>query len=268
MAMVWWVLTYLDNYRPPHYLSVLAATNLQAHLFMKWSRFKPSRRPVYKRVRGINIWCGYEYIWDTPNLAEQLQPGNTFEHLFDIRGLASTDHVWYYLFSIGERPYKECQGPLIHVPPYELPMPSARIFRSTNQVIPGNTPTYLIFDSVQWDDYNFFDPANPDRLTIPVGALFAVGCCVQFMTAVEANAWVRIRDGTPDTWIQHSHYISPTGWAGAQFTMHTLIPLRPGDFLRVQVYNNHAVQKEISAIHHYSPHFWIIQVGPYPISAP
>lgn len=115
--MIWWVLTYLDNYRPPFALNVLSATNLQAHLFMKWSTIKPSRRPVYKRVRAVNIWCGYEYIWDTPNLVEQSQPGITFEHLFAIDGLKDTDHIWYYLFSIGEYPFKECQGPLIHVSP-------------------------------------------------------------------------------------------------------------------------------------------------------
>jgi len=263
--MTWWVLTYLDNDRGLDSLYVLAATNHPAHLMMAWSTTKPAARPVYRNVRGKSVFCGWKYIWDSPNLTEQNESLDTFPHTFGPIALDPTDHVWYVLSSTTKLYERYCQSPLIHVPPPEVEVASARIFRSTNQVIPAHTPTYLIFDSVVWDDYNFFDPAQPDRLTIPVGALYEVGCCIRWYTAFESNSWVRIRDGVPDTFAMVSHYISDTGWAGAAFNLHFLQPFRPGDFLRVQVYNSHPVQKEIAAEHHYTPHFWIRLVGAYPV---
>lgn len=263
--MIWWVLTYLDNYRPAFSLTVLAETNLAAHLFMKWSRFKPARRPVYKRVRAVNVWCGYEYIWDTPNLVEQNQAGITFEHTFDVEGLADTDHVWYYLFSIGERPFKECQGPLIHVPPPEITMASARIFNQNDLAIPHNTITPVSFDSVMWDDYNFYDPAEPTRLTIPAGALYHVGCCLRFENAIDpgARVWIRLNEGLAI--VMHSHPQIGLDWGGCAFSLSTDMRLQPADFLEVCVLHLGGGPRKILAFDHFSPHFWIRQVGAYPV---
>ncbi len=268
MAMVWWVLTYLDNYRPPFSLTVLAATNLAAHLFMKWSRFKPSRRPVYKRVRGVTVWCGYEYIWDTPNLVEQSQPGNTFEHLFGPIPLASTDHVWYYLFSIGERRFKECQGPLIHVPPYEEPMPTARVYHSVPQTILRLDSTVLQFDSVLWDDYGFYDAGQPDRLTILAGALYAFGCSFRYATTLTmgASAWIHLAGG-PQL-VYHSHFVNGLNWPGCGFSLHTIMALHPGDAIQVSTYHSSAGPRDVQVDPLSSPHFWIAQIGAYPISPP
>ncbi|TEU08464.1 MAG: hypothetical protein E3J25_11970 [Anaerolineales bacterium] len=266
--MIWWILTYLDNWRPPHKLGVLAETNLGAHLFMKWSKHKPARRPVYKRVRAVNVWCGYEYIWDTPNLVEQSQPGITFEHLFGPISLAATDHVWYYLFSIGERPFKECQGPLIHVPPPELPMPSARIYHSVPQTIPWVTSTVLQFDSVLYDDYGLYDPAQPDRFTISAGALYAFGCSFRFATTLPmgARCWIHLAGGPQLA--EHSHFVNGNNWPGCSFSFGTQYPLRPGDAIQVSVYHTSGAGRDIAVDPLSSPHFWIAQIGAYPISPP
>jgi len=118
--MTWWVLTYLDNHRAQTSLFTWAATNQQDHLFMKWSRYKPSRSPIYRNVRGARVHCGYNYIWDTPNLTEQNESGNTFHHTFRLADLPPSHHVWYYLFAFPGPYALEIQGPLIHVPPPEL----------------------------------------------------------------------------------------------------------------------------------------------------
>lgn len=115
--MTWWTLTYLDNNRSLHHLIVLAATNHPAHLMMAWSRYKPARQPVYRNVRGKRVFCGWKYIWDTPNLLEQQQPLDTFEHTFDTISLALGDHVWYFLYSTTKLYERYCQSPLIHVWP-------------------------------------------------------------------------------------------------------------------------------------------------------
>ncbi len=117
--MSWWTLTYLDNNRTFHHLSVLAGTNHPAHLWMAWARYAPARQPIYRNVRGKRVFCGYKYIWDTPNLVEQDQALDTFQHTFGKLTLASTDHVWYFLYSTKKLYDRYCQSPLIHVPPPE-----------------------------------------------------------------------------------------------------------------------------------------------------
>lgn len=115
--MTWWVLTYLENWRPPHELGVLAQTNNMDHAFMAWAKHKPSRQPVHKTVRGLHVFCGYRWIWDTPNIVEQSQPGGSYEHLFGPIPLDPWDHVWYYLFTPPTLHWPFCQTALIHVPP-------------------------------------------------------------------------------------------------------------------------------------------------------
>lgn len=118
--MGWWVLTFLENFRTLHHLNVLAGTNRPTHLTMAWARHAPARQAVYRTVRGKRVFCGWKYIWDTPNLTEQLQPGTTYDHTFGPLSLASMDHVWYVLHSPGIAPGTFCQSPLIHVWPPEL----------------------------------------------------------------------------------------------------------------------------------------------------
>jgi len=130
--MTWWVLTYLDNYRPPHSLNVFAATNNRDHAFMAWSTTKPARQPVSKTVRGLHVFCGYRWIWDTPNIVEQSQPGGSYEHLFGPIPLNPTDHVWYYLFTPPGLYWPFCQSALIHVPPPELHDWTQRMYVGTN----------------------------------------------------------------------------------------------------------------------------------------
>lgn len=115
--MWWWTVTYLNNDRAATTLTTLAETNHPAHLWMAWATWKPTMRPIYRTVRGKRVFCGYTYVWDTPNLTEQLQSLHTFEHTFKLNSLRSLDHIWYYLFSYREDWDRYCQGPLIHVPP-------------------------------------------------------------------------------------------------------------------------------------------------------
>jgi len=129
--MWWWVLTYLDNDRDLDSLHVLAQTNHPAHLMMAWSTTKPARSPIYRVVRGKRVFCGYKYIWDTPNLTEQNQSLDTFTHTFGPIALQPTDHVWYLLSSTRTLYERYCQSPLIHVPPPELHHWTRRMYVGT-----------------------------------------------------------------------------------------------------------------------------------------
>lgn len=262
--MAWWVLTLLYNSRAWTSLFTQAETNLADHLFMAWATWQPARTPIYRTVRGTTIWCGYKYIWDTPHIVEQNESGDTHTHTFAVAPLHPTDHVWYYLFAIAGPYGQPCQSALIHIEPPEIPMPSARIFHSVDQTIPATTFTYLTFDSELWDDGGFHSPAAPTRLTIPQTGLYAVGCCARFLTAVQANASCAIRQNGNQTIAYESHFISATGWAGAGFNLHTTMRFLAGDYLQIQVYNAAAGNKDIAADQLYSPHFWIVYLGPYP----
>lgn len=262
--MPWWILTLLHNSRAWTSLYTLAWTNRQEHLFMAWANYKPSRKHIYRNVRGTRVFCGYQYVWDTPNLAEHDQSGDTYTHTFRVAPLQPTDHVWYYLFSFPGPYGLQCQGPLIHIHPPEIPMPSARVFHSVTQTIPQWTPTYLTFDSELWDDGNFHDPAAPDRLTISEPGLYEIGCGFRWTTYFAHNTSCAIRRNGVNTIAFHTHAVSATGWAGAAFTLHTTMRLQAGDFLQVQVYSSNAFPSDIPNDQLFSPHFWIAQIGPYP----
>jgi len=262
--MTWWVLTYLYNSRAWTTLYTLAWTNRDAHLFMAWANYKPARRKVYKNVRGVQVHCGYRWIWDTPNITEQLESGDTYTHTFLLGGLRGFDHIWYYLFSLAPDLSRQCQGPLIHIPPPELPMPSARVYNTVPQNIPNMTTTSLLFDTVWWDDADFFDPAAPDRFTIPTGGLYEVGASFRYATGASGPASAQLQRGIAWPFSYHSHGIDASGWGGAGFSLHTLVPLKSGDQIQVSTFHNFGAPKAIMIAPAYSPHFWLRLVGPYP----
>jgi len=262
--MTWWVLTLLYNSRAWTTLYTLAWTNRPAHQFMAWANYKPARRKVYKNVRGVSVHCGYRWIWDTPNITEQSESGDTYTHTFMLGALGPTEHVWYYLFSPAPDLSRQCQGPLIHIEPPEIPMLSARIFHSVAQIIPHWTPTYLTFDSELWDDGDFHGAANPTRITIPEAGLYAIGASARFLTSFAHNCSMAIQFKRTDRIAYESHTVSDTGWAGAAFNLHTIMRFVAGDWLEVQVYSSKAGDAEIVNDQLYSPHFWVARIGPYP----
>lgn len=263
--MWWWILTYLDNDRSQTALVVLAHTNHPAHLFMAWATVEPARRPIYRNVRGKRVFCGWKYIWDTPNLVEQAETLDTFDHIFVATPLLPHDHVWYFLFSTKKLYERYCQSPLIHVPPPEVAVASARIFHSADQNIPGMVPTAITFDSVLWDDYNFYDPAQPTRLSIPVGALYQIGGSTHFLAPPAVGLRAALRLNAATALARHSAYIPAGGWADVDLSLTTQMRFQPGDFLELVIYQTKGVPIALEATPNYSPHFWIRLVGAYPI---
>jgi len=262
--MTWWVLTLLHNSRAWTSLYTLAWTNRQEHLFMAWANYEPARRHVYRNVRGTRVFCGYQYVWDTPNLVEQDESGKTYTHTFRVPALQPTHHVWYYLFSIPGPYGKQCQGPLIHIQPPEIPMPSARIFHSVAQTIPAMNDTTLTFDTVLWDDGGFYDPANPTRLTAPIRGLYLVGTCFRYATTLTAgmSAQIAINGGPPR--VYHSHFVNGNNWPGCGFSLDTPLPLEPGDYAEVETYHSTAAPRDVQADGQYGPHLWMVYLGPNP----
>lgn len=129
--MTWWTLNHLSNIRSWNNLYTLASTTQPDHLFMAWSHYKPRRHAIYRVLRGKQVFCGWEYIWDSPVINEQTEPGDTNWHTFHIHHLESDHHVWYYLFA-PDGPYGfEIQGPLVHIPPPEVHLWTTRMYVGT-----------------------------------------------------------------------------------------------------------------------------------------
>jgi len=111
----WWVIVDLGH--EPGYtdLRVFASTSVEDHLWMSWATHRPTQREIWRIVRGKRIYCGFKYIWDTPNVAEQTDPGDTLAHRFYISGIEAGSEVWYYLHAPNGPYGLEIQGPLTHV---------------------------------------------------------------------------------------------------------------------------------------------------------
>lgn len=113
--MAWWILTYWYNHPYPTSMHHWARTNFPDHLFMKWSTVRPTRSRILKNIRGKWVHCGYRYYWNTPNVAEQTQYGDTIEHHFYLQDLTPGSTIWFYLGAPGGPYGLEVQGPLSHV---------------------------------------------------------------------------------------------------------------------------------------------------------
>ncbi|GAH72741.1 unnamed protein product, partial [marine sediment metagenome] len=111
----WWILTRLQATPAATHLTVTTKTNNPGHLFMHWAYYKPRRGPIVKIERGKTIICGYLWKWDTPNIAEQLELGETTTHNFFLENLIPGATIWYYLDTPPDLFHLPCQSPLFWV---------------------------------------------------------------------------------------------------------------------------------------------------------
>lgn len=125
---MWWVLSGLEIITGLTYINIHAVTNYADHLFFKWQYYPPARRAIYKTIRGVEVKCGYEYIWDTPFLSEQLQSGDTINHSFYLPDLTPATAIWGYI-NAPDGPYGlEIQGPLMRIQLWVEPPEWADVF--------------------------------------------------------------------------------------------------------------------------------------------
>lgn len=168
--MTWWVLTNLENQRDRPNLRVRASTNFADHLFMKWAYWAPTRHPIWRTVRGVLKLCGYQYIWDTPSLAEQREFGDTIDHSFLLIDIQPTETIWYYLFAPGGPYGLEIQGPLVMVPPADTLLVGAVVSRINLQAFASGVSTAILWERVLLDTDDMVDLATDQaaiHITIP-----------------------------------------------------------------------------------------------------
>lgn len=175
---MWWVLTDQQTLPSPEALTVIATTSEADHLFMNWAYHKPTRHPIYRRIRGKRTLCGYRWVWDTPFLAEQNTYGPTTLHTFPLANLLPGATIWFYVFSLNGPYGQQIQGPLTHVTLPILAHWVTRVYVATrhpgvyytdnfvtDKRYPQGTPTWTKIDQGLPTPFDFraltADPFNP-----------------------------------------------------------------------------------------------------------
>lgn len=125
---------------------------------------------------------------------------------------------------------------------------------NNNQLVGSDADTNVIFDSVFYDDLGCWDPALPDRLTVPAGVTrVRVSGGVRWDANTTGSRKVRIR-GNPETaaypantiWAAHEHDPDETG----DCTLSTgIIVVEPGYYFEMAATQRSGGNLNIRAVH-------------------
>lgn len=262
--MSWWVITKLIHFIGSASLSVLATTNSEDHLFMSWAYNQPRKQPIYITVRGVEKFCGWLYIWDTPNIVEQQETGDTLTHTFILPHLLPHSTLWYYLHAPGGPYGLEIQGPLTRVSLAVTEDISVRAWSPIDQTIPINTWTPLNFITSLWDTDTMHDPVlAPTKITINSPGKYQISGNLQYVDTTGQVILLRImlNDTTPIAQIQMLSF------DGAPVTLtsiciSTLYILEVGDYLTLETYHDGPLANyDIQSVSLYSPAFMAILIA-------
>ncbi len=124
----WWIIVGQGIEVGFTWLRIFSSTDVEDHLYMAWATWPPTQREIWRTVRGVRIFCGIKYIWDTPNICEQAEEGDTLIHRFYISGLPTMSTIYWYLNAPGGPYGLEIQGPLQHTDLLQLPAWSTRAY--------------------------------------------------------------------------------------------------------------------------------------------
>lgn len=115
--MEWWVITDFNISNTTNSFRPSLTSNVPAHIFMTWDYTKPTRHPIWRTIRGVLKLCGYGYKWDSPNIEEQEQAGDSGLHTFPVTGLEAHEYprwVWFYFHSPLANEGNQCQSALMN----------------------------------------------------------------------------------------------------------------------------------------------------------
>lgn len=261
--MTWWVLTKLQNITDGSSLVSLSETNVADHLFMYWSYNQPRRQPIYRRVRGTLKFCGWKYIWDTPNLEEQLEYGDTKPHTFYLPSLLSDRYIYYLLFAPGG--------------PYDLPIQSALITYWIGVppeppraiLLLSEVPKYItggVWAPVEHEilayDYGAMDFRNGvPEIKITATGLYRVG--FQHWWIPEIGAYHAYHLKSDDLGIIKEVWTTPVPgeYEPAEDYLRVDVNLAQNDYLGAYARHPYYYTKQIRADPPYTPRFWAQRIG-------
>jgi hypothetical protein len=140
----------------------------------------------------------------------------------------------------------------------------ARVYHSTDQSYSFVNP--VEFDTEVFDEGDYFDIADPTRLTIPEDGYYLVGCCVTFEETTTSTYYGVdiIKNGGGALVYERRHVPAPTNPLGQTIVLTTLLFLEADDYLEVSVLcktDTTDVTTDLLAAADRVPVFWIHKVG-------
>lgn len=148
-------------------------------------------------------------------------------------------------------------------PRADRPLPSCRVFNSTQIVCASGVATTLGFDSESWDTHGFHDLAvNNNRLTIPpkLGGLYLVGLVLQWDTngnGGRRGAMLRKNNAA----IGGDETSPGSGGTYPTFAPTTLSQAVPGDYFDAYGFQNSGGALGIVRGASYSPEIFCVRLG-------
>lgn len=139
-----------------------------------------------------------------------------------------------------------------------------RVRGIADQLVPRDVDTVVKMGAARFDTNGFFNPAAPDKVTIPAGlaGFYLMGGGVRYRNTGNPNfigvTIVRNRV-IPEGEMGTDHRYG--GPAHKMPHVTTLFQLDEGDDVELWTYHNATVPLTIEAVQSYSPEFWGVRLG-------
>lgn len=176
--MPWWLLSYLRHIIDPPNLTSITRTHQPGHLFMMWSYIKPTRIPIWRRVRGTSKFCGFFYRWTDSHIQEQVEEGETLDHTVNLTDLIPNVFIYYYLFSPPDEWPRLNQSQLITVftgipeaPPY-----AGLVYTHTKNYPIGGYDAPIQYDLLAYDYGGITFPDGAPQFIVLVDGIYLIEC--------------------------------------------------------------------------------------------
>lgn len=135
----------------------------------------------------------------------------------------------------------------------------AKVSRTTNQAIPNETNTALSFDTVEFDDNELWDAAEPTRLTCKEAGFYRLVGSGRFQTSGGGIRYLAFRVNGTD--FVSLAVTQPLGGGPTEFPVIQYWPLEVGDYVELLAYHNNGGSLNIERVNPYSPWFVMEKVG-------
>lgn len=140
------------------------------------------------------------------------------------------------------------------------PARACKATRSTNQSIPNNADTTLLWDQEEFDTDGFHDNVtNTNRFTAPVAGKYLVTCAIQIAHAATGSRYFKFQKNGTD----YGSIVAFSASAGADpdfFTISDIVNLAAGDVMSGVVYQDSGGALNVIAAGGYT-HFSIAYIG-------
>lgn len=144
---------------------------------------------------------------------------------------------------------------------FSTTIPSARVYRSSNQSISDATATILLFDSERYDTASLHSTvSNTGRLTAPIAGKYLITCGLEFASNVNGRREIRLLVNGSTIIAQDIRGGSISGITSPMM-LTTVYSLAANDYVEVEVYQNRGGSLNVLASGNYSPEFamhWIM----------